>query len=98
MYVYEKYDYAMFESRFKDYNRQDQFSSKGLKTLFAYLEDMADELGEPIEVDVIGLCLEFAEIRLSAIKREIGCEDVFELKDKTTVLHVDDDTIIYGVY
>ncbi len=96
MYVYEKYDYSMFYSRFKDYGRIDQFP-KGLYELFTYLESLAENTELPLEIDVIGLCCEFAEIHTDDVKNETGCEDIEKLEQMTTVLKIDDDTIIYEV-
>lgn len=60
-YIYEKYDYSLFESRFRDYGRLDSFGGcKGLQALFNALEDLAESAGEPIKMDVIGLCCEFS--------------------------------------
>ena len=50
-----------FIDTFKRYNRQDQFSYEGLKILFDYLDNLSDDIGEPIELDVIALCCEYYE-------------------------------------
>lgn len=96
-YVYEKYDYSLFESRFRDYDRLNQFP-KGLRDLFDHLESLAEDLGEPIEVDVIALCFNFAEIDIKDIKRKTSCSDIDDLRDNTTVIEVDDETIIYQAF
>jgi hypothetical protein len=41
--------------------RGDQFSYEGLIALFDYLEMLEDDIGEPIELDVISLCCEYSE-------------------------------------
>jgi len=60
-YVYEKYDYSLFAQRFENLNRVNDFGGyQGLKALYDALEQLAEDTGEPIEVDVIGLCCEFS--------------------------------------
>ena len=41
--------------------RPDNFSYDGLKVLFEYLEEYEMDIGEELELDVIGLCCDFAE-------------------------------------
>ena len=39
--------------------RPDSFTYNGLKALYAYLEDLSDDIGEEFKLDVIGICCEF---------------------------------------
>lgn len=41
--------------------RPNQFSGPALEALFEYLEGLSDDTGEPYELDVIGICCDFAE-------------------------------------
>jgi hypothetical protein len=41
--------------------RPDNFSYQGLRVLFDYLEEIDNSCGEESELDVIGLCCDFAE-------------------------------------
>jgi hypothetical protein len=41
--------------------RPDNFSYDGLKVLFEYLEEYEMDIGEELELDVIGLCCDFSE-------------------------------------
>lgn len=95
MFVYEKYDFSLFLSRFEDYNRQSDYSYTGLKALYNYLEMLAAETGEPVELDVIALCCDFNEIRIDEIKTETGFDSLEELEENTIVINVDKDSIIY---
>lgn len=52
---------TLFIDMFRKYNRIDNFTFQGLQELFDYLDSLADEMDEPIELDVIGLCCEFYE-------------------------------------
>jgi len=49
-----------FQRDFQDV-RPDNFSYDGLKALFDYLEDLSDDCGTEIELDVIAICCEFSE-------------------------------------
>jgi hypothetical protein len=50
-----------FSDAFQKMGRGDQFSYEGLIALFDYLEMLEDDIGEPIELDVISLCCEYSE-------------------------------------
>jgi len=50
-----------FERAFINMGRENQFTYKGKKALFEYLEEYEDSTGEEIEFDVISLCCEFTE-------------------------------------
>lgn len=63
----ETIDESLFISRFEDYkrvvteeNKNGNFTYKGLRALFQYLEENEQE-DKPYELDVIGLCCEFSE-------------------------------------
>ena len=50
-----------FVDAFRAHNRQDQFSYSGLHALFEYLEQIEEDTGEEMELDVIALCCDFSE-------------------------------------
>ena len=50
-----------FERAFSDMGRKDQFTFKGKKALFEYLESLEEDTGEQVELDVIALCCDYAE-------------------------------------
>lgn len=50
-----------FLEEFEKYGREDQFSYKGKKALFDYLNELSEDIGESIELDIIGLCCDFTE-------------------------------------
>lgn len=88
-------DESLFIQRFREYGRGDQFSLRGLRELFAFLESLEADTGESMELDVIGLCCDFREISIDEIERETGCKSLEDLQDETIVIQVDDETIIY---
>lgn len=89
-----------FRDAFRAYNRTENFSHEGLGALFAYLDELSDDIGEPVELDVIALCCEWAEYP-TALKAaaEYGAtfdgdeepeESALEwLRDRTTVIEHD---------
>jgi hypothetical protein len=46
--------------------RPNQFSYAGLRALFAHLDELEEEIGEEMELDVIALCCEFSEYQSAA--------------------------------
>ena len=50
-----------FERAFADYGRKDQFTYEGKLALYEHLCELSDDMGAPIELDVIALCCEFTE-------------------------------------
>jgi predicted ArsR family transcriptional regulator len=50
-----------FINEFEAYGRTDNFSYTGLRALFDSLDDIAQDSGQNIEMDVIALCCEFIE-------------------------------------
>ena len=85
--------------------RPNNFSYNGLKALFDYLEEWEEDSGEPIELDVIGICCEFSEYDVDTIDQDFdyvdGLTDLKTLDEKlellterTIVIPVDADTVI----
>ncbi len=57
----KKVSFNDFLEEFRRYEREDQFSYEGKKALYDYLSDLSEDLGEPIELDIIGICCDFTE-------------------------------------
>lgn len=105
----DKYD---FIDAFKRYNRRDQFSYEGLKVLFDYLDNLSDDIGEPIELDVIALCCEYYESSIDELIKNYdidvsdaeGDEDEIKsiveeyLQYNTTVCGEVDDGFVYAAF
>ena len=90
-----------FLDEFKKYGREDQFSYGGKKALFEYLNELAEDLGEPIELDIIAICSEFTEYdNLEDFNKDYGyfigedIDDVEDIKDYTTVIEIDNESFI----
>lgn len=87
-----------FVQLFNTYGRENQFSPLGRRKLFDYLEEYEESTGESLDIDIIALCCDYSEISITDIQRETGCESLDDLRDSTTVIEVDDETIIYGSF
>lgn len=53
--------FSHFCDAFRDTGREDQFTYKGKRALYDYLEELGNDTGEEIGLDVIALCCEYAE-------------------------------------
>lgn len=52
---------SAFIDAFRNSGREDNFSYDGLCALFDWLEEIGEETGQEVELDVIALCCEFSE-------------------------------------
>lgn len=60
--MYTTVSFDDFANAFERKGRGDRFSRAGLRALFDYLEQMEEETGEQIELDVIALCCDYTEV------------------------------------
>ena len=74
MAIVQTVDLYQFREAFRRMNRQDQFSYEGLEVLFDYLDNLSDDIGEPIELDVIALCCEYYESSIEELIREYNID------------------------
>ena len=77
---------------------RDNFSQEGLTLLFDYLEQLEQDLGIDIELDVIQLCCEYSEALTGDIARDYGVEEggVIEFLERNTIIcGVRGDTIVF---
>lgn len=93
-------DKSDFRAAFHAYGRADQFSYAALGVLYEYYDELSNDLGEPIELDVVAICSEWSEYdsaveALNDIEAPEYAADNDEeddarayLEDKTTVLDV----------
>ena len=88
-----KYDFA----RAFEQVRPDNFSRAGLSALYEYFEQLEEDIGNPIELDVIAICCEYAEYEsLEEFQEDYGddYQSIDEIEQVTTVITVDDDGFI----
>ncbi len=81
--------------------RPNNFSYEGLKALFEWFEELENDTGEEMELDVIAICCEFTEYEnLKQYNDEYGneCEEIDEIADDTTLIKIDDERFIIQQY
>ena len=86
-----------FIDAFRKMGRTDNFSNSGLIALYEYLEMLGDDLGQPIELDVIALCCEYAEYdNLEEFQADYSedYQTIGDIESDTTVIMIDDDSFI----
>jgi len=86
-----------FERAFQRYGRGEQFSYEGLQALFEWLEDIESDMGEEQELDVIGLCCEFAEFEnLKEFQDDYGTdyESIEDIENDTMVIPINKESFI----
>lgn len=81
--MFQTINFSSFVEAFRQHERQDQFSYGALRALFDYFEDMEEQGGQPLELDVIAICCEYSESSFDDIRRdymlgEMSDEDVGE--------------------
>ena len=72
--------------------RPDNFSYEGQKALYEYLEDLSEDIGTPIELDVISICCDYSEYEsFEDLKKDYRYhfKDVESLRDHTTVIEIE---------
>jgi len=74
--------------------RPDNFSPAGLSALFEYLVSCEEDASKQIEFDPIALCCEYTEDTIESTLANYSLESIDNLRDHTTVIDVDDETII----
>ena len=84
-----------FVEMFENAGRGDNFSRLGRRKLAEYFEQLEEDLDTEIDIDVIAICCDYSEIDIKDIEHETGCKNLDDLCDNTTVIEVDDETIIY---
>ena len=84
-----------FVQAFNQCDREEQFSRTAREALFEYLEDLEEDIGEKIELDVIALCCEWSEETPGEIFDNYGIGDFEELRDNTTAIKLCNGNILY---
>ena len=103
---------SQFRDAFRKMDRHGSFSYDGMQVLFDYLEELSDDLREPIELDVIALCCEYSEdsaediidnYRIDVSEADGNEEEIKEivreyLNDNTSVCGETEDGFVYAVF
>ena len=109
--MFTRINVYQFRDEFTLANRKGQFSYEALGWLFDYLEQVEDDTGEPIELDVIALCCDYNEDTFEDVAKNYnidtsGCDDEDELREavleylhrETAVCGYDGDTVLYACF
>ena len=86
-----------FIDAFKKMGREENFSYDGLVALYEELEMVENDTGQPIELDVIALCCEYAEYDSFEEFQADYSEDyetIEDIQNETTVIMIDADSFI----
>jgi|SRR5690606_7441880 len=90
-----------FLKEFEEFGREDQFSFEGKKALFDYLNELSDDLGEYIELDIIAISCGFVEyesIEEFNHDYQLDLDDIDDVQDYTTVIPIDGKSFIIQVF
>lgn len=96
----KKVSFNDFLEEFKKYGREDQFTYEGKRALYNYLNELGDDSGQPIELDVIGICCDFTEYQnLEEFANDYGytigeVNSITDIYDYTTVILINDESFI----
>lgn len=90
---------------FCKHGRQSNFSADAIDWLWAYLEQLEDDIGTPIEIDVIGLCCDYSEEDYESIassynidlpERDGDEEDHAEAVREAIIDYLRENTVVLG--
>jgi hypothetical protein len=95
-----------FIDAFHRTGRGSRFSYEALDALFNYIEDIEEDTGSPVELDVIGLCCDFQESSIDEVISDYGLDASGDeddrralvedfLNEHTTVVWSDGDTFLF---
>ena len=84
-----------FLKEFEEFGREGQFSYEGKEALYNYLNEL--DIGEPIELDIIGICCDFTEYEsLEEFNHDyqLDLNDIDDINYYTIVIRIDEDRFI----
>lgn len=90
--MYQEVNFSMFCDAFHKSDRNENFSYEGKRALFDYLEQLEEDLGEKIELDIIALCCDYSEDKLESVLEDYSLESLEDLENRTTVINFDKET------
>lgn len=72
--IYQTIDFNSFQRAFINAGRESQFTHTGLQMLFNYIEELSNDTGQDIELDVIALCCQYSELSLDEVNEEFDLD------------------------
>ena len=82
-----------FTNAFHGTQYENNFTYEGLKALYTYLDELEEETGEELELDIVALCCEYTEYESLEEFRESYSSDYETMEDienETTVIYIDE--------
>ena len=82
-----------FADAFHGTQYENNFTYEGLKALYTYLDELEEETGEELELDIVALCCEYTEYESLEEFRESYSSDYETMEDienETTVIYIDE--------
>lgn len=83
-----------FMEAFDDHGRNDQFPPAALETLFEFFEELEQDSGELIELDVIAICCTFTEYESPQACAEDMFLDINGMENKDIISLLQEHTIV----
>jgi hypothetical protein len=72
--IYTQITKHSFIDAFKRSSRSTQFSYEALSAIYAYLEDYSQDSGEDVELDIVAICCEWAEMTWQDVAMSYGVD------------------------
>jgi hypothetical protein len=85
-----------FREEFYMEGRKGSFTYEGMKVLFDWLEELSETTVEPIELDVVSLCGEYAEDSLEEIALKYGLNTKEKNLREYIREYLEEETIVCG--
>ena len=79
-----------FKNYFKSSQYKNNYSMEGLYTLYNYLNDLSEDIGEDIELDIIAIACDFNEYESleEALEQYQDINSYEELEQHTSILNI----------
>ena len=82
MAIIQTVNFSAFCDAFYNSNRSGQFSYVAQRIIFDYLEEISDDCGDDIELDVVAICCEYEELHYTdVISQYSNILDVSEIEE-----------------
>ncbi len=111
MAIVQTADLHAFVTAFDRMGRGKQFSYDALRGLFNHLEQLSEDIGQDVELDVIAICCDYTEGTFKVVASDYGidiseCTDDDEIRetvldylnDETRVAWSDDNSVVYVAF
>lgn len=93
--------FCQFCDRFRDMDRNNNFSYNGKRALYDWLEMLSDDTGEEYLLDVIALCCEFTEYEdLKEFQQDHSkyYQTIEDIEQETKVIKIDKNSFIIQAF